>query len=517
MSELELTEKLLTKIGGWEAMQRARSYWRDGKVLSAAWKPPMLKGVVQAGGTSYQSGLVIRSAIDAENLCRCKESRNWGTICAHSLAIGIQTIKGDFKLESKTSETSKPARPEDLEPAPSQRNPDKCLTRTDTPDADAEPLRICVILPPNFERAAAADKAMVYFEGNWSRGRQPLNTLPMDQPFAINEGDLRLLDAIEELAEGETPGMLMLRVCQFVELLTELRDHPGITLGKDRELRVIDAPFPTPINASLQPNGEIVLKGKQDSANAIPLPGERMWMFANDEFRPLTIPKVCADAMSQPVIIARSDVPRFLSVDWPELVAQCDLKADFDLEDFTIDTLAPQFLLHMRGTLHKLEAQLQCRYDRRIFNLGGGEPMTEIWLPDAEDPKRYTTRDPGAEFIALQRLQSAGFHGPNRKGRLELSGEPAVLAFFARLYPHLEKEWECELEGSLEPAVERIDRIEPEFQVVSSGEHWFDLKVDFKSGSGERFSQADIQRLLLSSSYPYQAVFAQAAKTLESG
>ena len=79
----------------WEAMQRARSYWRDGKVLSSDWKPPLLKGVVQAGSTSYQSGLVIKSAIDVENLCRCKESRNWGVICAHSLAIGIHAIKGD--------------------------------------------------------------------------------------------------------------------------------------------------------------------------------------------------------------------------------------------------------------------------------------------------------------------------------------------------------------------------------------------------------------------------------------
>ena len=500
MSDLELTEKLLLKIGGWEAMKRARGYWRDGKVLSSDWKPPLLKGVVQAGSTSYQSGLVIKSAIDVENLCRCKESRNWGVICAHSLAIGIHAIKGDFKLESQASPGGRPARPEDLQPSPPQRNPDKCLMRAAPLDADAEPLSIHVVLPPNFERAVAADKVMVYFEGAWGKSRQPLNTLPMEEPFLLNEGDLRLLDAIEELAEGETPGMLMLRVAQFADLLVELRDHPRITLGKDLDLRVIDAPYQTPLTASLKPNGVITLEAGQNTDNAIPLPGERMWLFGDNEFRPLDIPPTCAAAMNGPVVIPRDDVPRFLNVEWPELIAKCDLKADFSLQDFTIDALAPTFLLNLRGTLHKLEALLQCRYDRRVFTLGDGAPMTEFCLPDPDNPKRYTTRDPGGEFAALQRLQSAGFQGPNRKGRLELAGEPAILSFFARLFPRLQKDWDCELEGTLEPAVERIDRIEPEFQILSSGENWFDLKIDFKSGSGRRFSPADIQRLLLSGS-----------------
>ena len=499
MADLELTEKLLLKIGGWEAVKRARNYWREGKVLSSDWKAPMLKGVVQAGGSSYQSGLIIKSAIDVENLCRCKESRNWGTICAHSLAIGIHAIKGDFKLESKAGAGTKPARPEALEPAAPRRDPNKCLTRAEaeTPD-DAEPLRIFVILPPNFERAAAADKVMVYFEGGWSGGRQPLNTLPLKEPFLMDESDLRLLDAIELLAEGETPGMLMLRVAGFTELLTDLREHPRLSLGKDRELRVTEAPFKTPMTASLKPNGVITLQAKSGSDDSLPLPGERMWIFAQDEFRPLDIPRICADAMSGPVVIPRADVPRFLNADWPELVAKCDLDADFSLEDFSIDTRTPGFLLSLRGTLHKLEALLQCRYDQRIFTLGGNEPMTELCFADPENPKGYATRDPGAEMAALQRLQSAGFQGPNRKGRLELSGEAPILSFFAGLYPHLEKEWQCELEGTLEPAVERIERIEPEFQVVSSGENWFELKIDFKSGDGQTFSPADIQRLLLS-------------------
>jgi SNF2 family DNA or RNA helicase len=43
-----------------------------------------------------------------------------------------------------------------------------------------------------------------------------------------------------------------------------------------------------------------------------------------------------------------------------------------------------------------------------------------------------------------------------------------------------------------------IERIEPHFQITSSGVQWFDLGVVFATSSGEKFSPAEIQRLLLS-------------------
>ncbi len=79
MADVLLTEKLFANMAGWEAMKRARTYLDGGQVLSSNWSPPVLKGVVNAGGTSYRSGLVIRGETDVENLCTCKDSREWGT------------------------------------------------------------------------------------------------------------------------------------------------------------------------------------------------------------------------------------------------------------------------------------------------------------------------------------------------------------------------------------------------------------------------------------------------------
>ena len=57
----------------------------------------------------------------------------------------------------------------------------------------------------------------------------------------------------------------------------------------------------------------------------------------------------------------------------------------------------------------------------------------------------------------------------------------------------------ADLEERLEQSTARnLERIEPRFQITPSGIQWFDLDLAFASGSGERFSAAEIQRLLLS-------------------
>src|SRR5207247_11438239 len=93
MSAVELSEAFFAKIAGWEAMKQARSFLAADKVLSSDWTPPVLKGVVQDGSISYRAGLVIKDQINIENLCGCRPSRQWGTICAHSVAVGLHHLQ----------------------------------------------------------------------------------------------------------------------------------------------------------------------------------------------------------------------------------------------------------------------------------------------------------------------------------------------------------------------------------------------------------------------------------------
>jgi len=74
-------------------MKNARAYVQNDQVLSSDWAPPVLKGVVQGGGTAYRSGLVIKTANNIENICTCRESREHGIICAHSVAVGLHYLR----------------------------------------------------------------------------------------------------------------------------------------------------------------------------------------------------------------------------------------------------------------------------------------------------------------------------------------------------------------------------------------------------------------------------------------
>jgi superfamily II DNA or RNA helicase len=205
------------------------------------------------------------------------------------------------------------------------------------------------------------------------------------------------------------------------------------------------------------------------------------------------------DSGQGPIRIKRMQVPQFLNQQWPALVAGGGVEANFRLEDFEVIPQVPEFHLDLRGGLAGLSALLQCSYGSRVVTLGVTAAEDGAWMLDAEVATRYFTRDISVEKAALNRLRRNGFEGPDTQGRLELKGQDSVLNFLAREYPALEREWRVELSEQLENRTMRnVERIQPRFEVRSSGVEWFDLGVVYETGGGETFSAADIQRLLLS-------------------
>ena len=89
---MELTEKFLVSMCGWPVFKEARSIHAAGHVSEATYEPPLLKGKVVSQGKPFLAGLKIRSAIDVENLCPCRDSRGRGIICAHSVAVGLEVL-----------------------------------------------------------------------------------------------------------------------------------------------------------------------------------------------------------------------------------------------------------------------------------------------------------------------------------------------------------------------------------------------------------------------------------------
>src|ERR1039458_1303195 len=413
---VELTEALLSTAAGWEVMKRARAYLEQGEVLSSHWSPPLLRGVVQAGEVSFRASMVIKGEIDIENLCTCRDAREWGKICAHGVAVGLHWLKAQ-KPAADPTRTS-PAAGSVPTRIPARKSP--ALQRA----AAGEPAELFIILPPNVEQAIARGRVMLVFEAKWSGGRCPLSALPKGRPFVFSQQDNAIIERLELLTNGETPALLQMETKDFAALVPVLAEHPNITLGKANEVTVTKAPLKLPLRATLEANGEIVLALKE-KATAFVMVGD--WAWQKQTFQPLGLPLAAKEVFRAPVRVPRSQVPQFLSQNWPQLQAAGGAEANFKLEDFTLEPQAPRFLLELKGGLAQLGALLQCAYGPRIMTLGVTAPDESVWLPDPEVPTHYSTRDLSAERAALARLQRSGFSGPDAQGKMQLLGQNAEI------------------------------------------------------------------------------------------
>jgi hypothetical protein len=100
-----LTEKFLAAIAGWPVVFEARKIRAAGKVKSASYQPPLLKGAVRAGSRLYASGLRIASPTEVENICSCRisQSEGDGMICAHSIAVALEVMHRPVAEQSPES------------------------------------------------------------------------------------------------------------------------------------------------------------------------------------------------------------------------------------------------------------------------------------------------------------------------------------------------------------------------------------------------------------------------------
>ena len=89
---MELTEKFLVSLGGWPVFKEAKAIRDAGRILDATCEPPLLKGRIREGGREFLTGLKIKNPVDIENLCPCRDSRQRGLICAHSIAAALEII-----------------------------------------------------------------------------------------------------------------------------------------------------------------------------------------------------------------------------------------------------------------------------------------------------------------------------------------------------------------------------------------------------------------------------------------
>ena len=299
---LQITEKLLIAAGGWPAFKHAQGLRDMGRVSGATWTPPLLKGFVREGETDYRAGLKIVSSTNIENLCSCRPSREWGTVCAHSLAVGLAVAAGEKRFDSGSQRSVSSTQPGATARGggassaaftgpirASEKVPPSIPYREDA----AAAARLRIVLAPDLSAAWSKGQLLVGMEIEAGGKRTMLGTggTPVGGTPLVPE-DFLAVTCLARLLDAAPGGMNFLNKSQFLEMLEALAGHPRIGLGRANTLNVSLAPLRPPLRASLSSDGSLEL-AVQWPAESRPLSaGGRAWLLragaARHEVQPIS-------------------------------------------------------------------------------------------------------------------------------------------------------------------------------------------------------------------------------------
>ncbi len=488
---MEITDAWLMEMGGWQEMKRARALYAAGAVREAAFDGTRLTGLVRDLGKDLSTGLLLRSRSDMDNLCTCFQARRHGTLCAHALAAGTAWVHRHEKP---------PSPPGSPTPSPSDsRSPSPAPTRPSAPPATA-PGPLEFVLTPQFLVALQRQRLAL------SVNPAP----PADQPSALP--DLPLLLWLGSLQQPTVPPHLSLAGSpQIAAALAALAGHPRLyVLEGSRKLPLTLPAEPARLalvaQTSAPGNVRVSLRLPQSSDQVIlpASPREIGWLWDP------TARRLTRLAVPDPFFELLKTLPPQRPLDKPRRWLASHLAAlqnhfDIDAEHSSPDALsfrllpdAPRFELTLEGTLEKLAARLRVRY------ADGPTPFP----PEISDvpgfpletpghPQTFRSRNLPAEAAAARRLAACGFQpGSSPAADWTLSGENAILQFFAGELERLQALWDVTLGTRFAAATAKVERLAPQWKPAGSGSDWLAFDFGFASARGTSLDRIEIARLL---------------------
>jgi len=482
MPEITINEKFLLDTGGWQEVKHAKALVEMGRVVSFDWSPQVLRGLVREGETEFRAGLKIRSYTEVENLCSCRESRQWGKICAHSLAVGLALIKSKMPATKEVART--------LERSP---------TFVETVDGDeraarsAAPIELHIVLAPNLEDAWEKGQLTVGFEVLARGNRYLASALDAKQTFACSHADLEVLTRARSFAGSQMPGMTILDRDQFLKLAAVLTNHPRVTIARKFPVTVSsENVLPALRVKQLQDRRWEVRADFSGIRGKILVGSESAWIWADRKLQPVSLglPAAYFSVFRSPILLKEEEGLNFVRHELGALRSFFEIECEEVLPEVGQPAVA-EVAATFEGSLNHLAVKLQFLYGHRIVTAG---VASESVIRDGQGGAYL--RNTSFESACLRRLLDAGFTGPSVIGEYVLRGQNAVLNFFASELPALRKIWKVSLGGRFQNVTREIEHVAPRLEITGSGEDWFDFSFSLESTHGERFAGSEVQRLL---------------------
>ncbi len=501
---MEITEKWLGEIGGWQAMKAARSLVDAGLVSVQSAEAGKIRGLAGHGKMKFASGLVIRSAKDVDNLCTCPSARR-GLICEHSLAVVLAKIKPGQGVPAVGNSTVGKS-----QSAPSNATP-STLHKKRSPRH--VPGLYSVYLPENITTTGM---------------REPVGAYVRFTPGSEGETSV-LADWLWEKGVKEQSAPLSLSRNLFSELLECAVDHPRLIAGKPsgagQSLQVAADPVQLPLRIETGKSpGEIRLS--MNSASQSPLTKDRPsdWWCCRETstlFRPTTLSselqKLVADLpCTRPLtwfITNHGTVTESFQI---ELIGDA-------LDNFHITPVPCEFELLIEGSLQAVDVTIHALFQDLRW------PIQEVHST-SEDEKIYPIQDQGSKSVYYTKnrdaesrlfyfLKGLGFRSHTRTSEVtnvtsfRLTGGEPVMGFFVTEIPRLKKLFRV-IEGERWQAATRgFSRIVPQVRQhsagdrtgSSSGSDWLAMEFGYEASDGFRLPRAEVLRLVRSGKKTLQA------------
>ena len=179
--------------------------------------------------------MVIKTGVDIENLCTCREARERGKICAHGVAVGLHWLNVQ---KPQTASTSAGTRASTPIAKPAERKPSS-LTR----DPAGEPAELFIILPPNFDKRRAWQRCWCSRQNG--RRSLPVECLAARPRVRASAQDNAVLDQLETLANGETSTQIATEISRRCPRCRPSQYHPRQT-AKSRHQNALALPLGPP-------------------------------------------------------------------------------------------------------------------------------------------------------------------------------------------------------------------------------------------------------------------------------
>ncbi|GEP45855.1 DEAD/DEAH box helicase [Brevifollis gellanilyticus] len=517
---MEITEKWLGEIGGWQAMKAARGLVDAGFVTVQSAEPGRIRGLAGGGKTKFASGLAFSSKSDVQNLCTCPTARR-GLICDHALAVVLAHILGpkagagarppahgggseiSRALAAKSGGAANVSLPK---AAPSQPAPS--APRQATP-RKLQPLRLpgtySVFLPENLLTGTM---------------REPVGAYVRYAPGGEGEESLLAAWLAEKGVKGQS-APLSLPSATFDDFLHSAAEHPRVIAGKPSgggfPLSIAREPVRLLVTAESKP-GDKEVTFRFSGEGQLPLIQTRPtgpW-FCRETQSLFRLPALSSDCES-----LLRELPARRPLKW--LISQREALNDAfqlelkgaGLEHFHCAPVPCSFTLHLDGSLQAAEAVLRASFAGKEWLVGESGPKcaAESLFPfeDATTPGLFYMRNESEEGRLMALMETLGFQIGTR---VEASGHTlvwkltkpeAVLQLYATDLPRLRREMKVTEGERWRAATRGVARITPQIHRReadddrrSGGQDWLAMEFAYEAPDGFRLPRNEVLRLVRS-------------------